>query len=55
MDHLQTMLPAGFAFLCCGLGMLTAAAVAGRLPWPGVASAFIVLGAVFLARSRKAG
>jgi hypothetical protein len=55
MDHPQKMHTTGFAFLCCGLGMLTAAVVAAPLPWLGVALPFIGLGVVFLARSRKAG
>ncbi|WP_165967446.1 hypothetical protein [Luteimonas aestuarii] len=55
MDQLQTMRRSGFGFLCCGLGLLMAAAVAGQLPWVGIVLPVIGAGMVVMARARRPG
>ena len=45
----------GIAFLSVGLAFSAVTLTTGQIPFIGVSTAFVTLGIVFLAQSRKAG
>lgn len=53
-DHKRTKNP-GIAFLAVGIALFTVALSTAQYAFIGVAAAFLVLGVVFMNKSRRAG